>query len=129
MYTSFAPVVWDTDMRVLPPIRAALDAGKGRALSVLSYAALAPTKLMGDGAHATGLVLMFLQTLALGETPEARAIYLVLEDGKLVLDDLRLDDKTALALVAPDGTVTGDARDHARADRGRAREPRRDDRR
>jgi len=109
MYTSYSPGVWDTDMRVLPPIRAALDAGRGRALSVLSYADLAPTKLVGEAAHTQGLVLVFLQTLALGETPEARAIYLVLEDGKLVLDDLRLDDKTALALVAPDGTVTGDA--------------------
>ena len=108
MYSSYAPGVWDTDMRVLPPIRAALDAGRGRALNVLSYADLAPTKMMGDAASARGLVLVFLQTLALGETPEARAIYLVLEDGKLVLDDLRLDDKTALALVAPDGTATGD---------------------
>jgi hypothetical protein len=109
MYSSYAPGAWDTDMRVLPPIRAALDAGQGRALSVQSYAELAPTKMMGDATRAPGLVLMFLQTLALGETPEARAIYLVLEDGRLVLDDLRLDDKTALALVAPDGTATGDA--------------------
>ena len=109
MYSSYAPSVWDTDMRVLLPIRSALDAGEGRGLSVFPYADLAPTKLMGESARTNGLVLMFLQTLALGKTPEARAIYLVLEDGKLVLDDLRLDDKTALALVAPDGTAIGDA--------------------
>jgi predicted Ser/Thr protein kinase len=108
IYTSYAPTVWNTDMRVLPPIRAALDAGTGRALRVMSYAELAPTKLTGAAPRPPGLVLVFLQTLALGETPEARAIYLVLEDGKLVLDDLRLDDKTALALVAPDGTEIGD---------------------
>ncbi|HEX4449671.1 MAG TPA: serine/threonine-protein kinase [Kofleriaceae bacterium] len=108
IYTSYAPSVWNTDMRVLPPIRAALDAGTGRALRVMSYAELAPTKLTGATPHQPGLVLVFLQTLALGETPEARAIYLVLEDGKLVLDDLRLDDKTTLALVAPDGTAIGD---------------------
>jgi serine/threonine protein kinase len=108
MYTSYAPTVWNTDMRVLPAVRAALDAGTGRAVGVFSQAQLAPTKLLGDAPHSSGLVLMFLQTLALGATPEARAIYLVLEDGKLVLDDLRLDDKTALALVAPDGTSAGD---------------------
>ncbi|HEY1816792.1 MAG TPA: protein kinase [Kofleriaceae bacterium] len=108
MYTSYAPTVWNTDMRVLPSVRAALDAGTGRALGVFSHAQLAPTKLLGDGPRSPGVVLMFLQTLALGATPEARAIYLVLEDGKLVLDDLRLDDKSALALVAPDGTTAGD---------------------
>ncbi len=111
LYTSYAPQVWNTDMRALPPIKAALDAGKGDSVTVVAYAdpSVGATQLFGN-APPKGLALMFARTLALGDTAnsEARAIYLQLEDGKQLLDDLRLDDKTLLALIAPDGTTIGD---------------------
>ena len=114
MYSSYAPSAWDSDLSVLPQIRAALDAGTGQSLSVLPYAALAPTRLLGSAPRTNGLVLMFLQTLTVGgragaqDGREARAIWLVLEDGELLLRDLRIDSATQLALVAPDGTAIGD---------------------
>jgi hypothetical protein len=47
------------------------------------------------------------KTLALGQTEgtEARALYLQLQDGKKLLEDIQLDSQTGLALVAPDGTA------------------------
>ena len=111
LYTSYAPQVWNTDMHLLPPIKRALDAGKGDSVTVLAYndPAIAATQLFGS-APPRGIALMFARTLALGDTAnsEARAIYLQLEDGKQLLDDLEIDDKTLLALIAPDGTMIGD---------------------
>jgi len=48
------------------------------------------------------------KTLALGKTEgtEARALYLQLQDGKSLLDEIQLDNETGLALVAPDGTTS-----------------------
>jgi hypothetical protein len=41
-------------------------------------------------------------------TTEARAIHLEIDDAHVLLDQLRLDDKSLLALVGPDGTIVGD---------------------
>ena len=113
LYTSYATQVWNTDMSVLPPIKHALDAGKGDSVTVVAYAEPAIAAGPCSAARtAEGLAVMFARTLALGDTAtgqsEARAIYIQLEDGKQLLDDLRLDDKALLALIAPDGTTIGD---------------------
>jgi hypothetical protein len=53
------------------------------------------------------MALLMEKTLALGQTDgtEARALYLQLQDGKKLLEDIQLDNQTGLALVAPDGTA------------------------
>ncbi|NVB85332.1 MAG: serine/threonine protein kinase [Kofleriaceae bacterium] len=113
LYTSAAPAVWGGDLKVLAPVKRALDAGKGDSVTVLPYAdpGLASTGVLGS-ARKTGLAVLFERTVALGdkasEGSEARALYLQLQDGKQLLDDVRLDDETLLALVAPDGTSIAD---------------------
>jgi len=110
LYTSYAPQIWNTDMTAVPPIKRALDAGKGDSVTVVSYAdpAILATKVLGSAPPSHGLALMFARVLALGDKArdrsEARAIYLELEDATPLLDELHLDEKTVLALVSPDGT-------------------------
>lgn len=114
LYTSFAPQVWNTDARVLPPIKRALDAGRGDSVTVLSATdpALVATQVLGPRPN-PGLVVVFVRVLALGDTAnnrsEARAIYLELEDARHLLEELRLDDRTLLGVVGNDGTIVGDA--------------------
>ena len=113
LYTSAAPTVWGADLKVLAPVKRALDAGKGDSVTVLPYAdpGLASTGVLGSAGR-NGLAVLFERTVALGdkasEGSEARALYLQLQDGKQLLDDVRLDDQTLLALVAPDGTSIAD---------------------
>lgn len=114
LYTSYAPLLWNTDARVLPPIRRALDAGKGDSVTVLSTTdpRLLATGILGVQPR-SGLVVMFARVLALGDADknhsEARAIYLELADAQHLLEELRLDDQTRLAITANDGTTVGDA--------------------
>jgi len=110
LYTSYAPQIWNTDMTGVPPIKRALDAGKGDSVTVVSYAdpAILATKVLGSAPPTHGLALMFARVLALGDKSrdrsEARAIYLELEDATQLLDEIHLDEKTLLAIVSPDGT-------------------------
>lgn len=114
LYTSYAPQLWNTDMRGLPPIKRALDDGKGDSVTVLSTTdrSIIPTGLLGHHPE-KGLVVMFARVLALGDSAtdrsEARAIYLELEDARQVLEELRLDDKTLLAIIGNDGTTVSDS--------------------
>ena len=114
LYTSYAPQLWNTDTRGLPPIKRALDAGKGDSVTVLSTTdpELAAAGILGPR-PSRGLVVMFTRVLALGDSAsnrsEARAIYLELEDAEHLLDELRLDDNTRLAVVGNDGTSVGDS--------------------
>ena len=113
LYTSAAPTVWGADLTVLAAVKRALDTGKGDSVTVLPYAdpGLASTGVLGS-ATKRGLAVLFERTVALGDkasgASEARALYLQLQDGKQLLDDVRLDDQTLLALVAPDGTSIAD---------------------
>jgi serine/threonine protein kinase len=112
LYTSAAPHVWNTDTSALPAIRRALDTG-ANSLTVLAYRdpVFAATRMFGS-APPDGLAVLFARTLALGDKAsgqsESRAIYLQILDGKQLLDNLRLDPETMLALVAPDGKTIGD---------------------
>jgi serine/threonine protein kinase len=111
MYASAAPNELGADLTVLPSVKRALDEGKGNSVSVVPYAdpALASTHIAPAAAH-DGLAFLFVRSLALGahEGSEARALYVQLQDGKQLLEDVRLDDKTLLALVAPSGDAVRD---------------------
>jgi predicted Ser/Thr protein kinase len=112
LFTSAAPSQWGSDARGLPPIQRALDAGTGDSITVLPYgdAAFVASGVLG-GTRRDGLAVIFARTLALGDKQrgqsEARAIYLQVQDGRQLLEDVRLDDDTKLALVAPGGTLVG----------------------
>ncbi|MEO8846665.1 MAG: serine/threonine-protein kinase [Kofleriaceae bacterium] len=114
LFTSYAPHVWNTDMRSLPAVKRALDTGTGTNISIASYAdpMFAKGQIFGN-APPRGLVVMHLRTLALGNSStssnETRAILLQFEDIADVLERLRLDNKTLLALVAPNHTFVADA--------------------
>jgi hypothetical protein len=112
LYSSAAPSELGTDLSALAPVKRALDAGKGNSITVLPYSdpALVASHVLGTSAPPPGLAVLFVRTLALGanEQSEARALYLQLQDGKQLLDDVRLDDVTRLALVATTGEVASD---------------------
>ena len=113
LYTSAAPRDWGQDLSAIPAIKRVFD-GAGDSITVESYAdpVLVRTGILGKG-HTSGLAIMFARTLELGDktkgVSEARAIYLQFENGNQLLDDVRLDRDTLLALVSVDGTTTGDA--------------------
>ncbi len=113
LFTSDAPMQWGTDLKGFAPIKRALDAGQGDSVTLMPYddPAFAASKIrFTTGAH--GLAVVFAQTLALGDKTadrsEARAFYLQVQDGRALLDTIRLDDVTRLALVAPSGYTVGD---------------------
>ncbi|MEO6771745.1 MAG: serine/threonine-protein kinase [Kofleriaceae bacterium] len=113
LFTSFAPQVWNTDMRAIPAVERALDTGTGSSIVITSYAdpMFAPSQVFGS-APPHGLVLMHLQALALGNDTtganETRAILVQFEDAGRLLGDLRLDPETLLAIVAPNHTSVAD---------------------
>ena len=113
LFTSYAPQVWNTDMRSLPAVKRALDTGTGTNISIASYAdpMFAKGQIFGN-APPQGLVVMHLRTLALGNNStssnETRAILLQFEDIKELLNQLELDSKTQLAIVAPNNTFVAD---------------------
>jgi hypothetical protein len=113
LFTSDAPDQWGTDLKGLTPIKRALDAGQGDSVTLVPYddPAFAASKIkVTPEAH--GLAVVFARTLALGdkatEGSEARALYLQVQDGRALLDTIRLDAATRLALVAPNGYAVGD---------------------
>ena len=114
LFTSASPDTWGGDLKLLAPVKRAIDAGKGDSVTVLPYSdpGLATTGFLGPKPPQQGLAVLFERTLALGdkasEGSEARGFYLQLADGKQLLDDIALDKQTLLALVAPDGTAIGE---------------------
>jgi serine/threonine protein kinase len=113
LYTSADPGHWGSDLRELSFVKPALDAGKGDSVTVLPYSdpGLLASRMLGAGGARDGLAVVFVRTLALGdkttEGSEARALYVQVQDGKQLIDNVRLDDETELALVAPTGQATG----------------------
>jgi serine/threonine protein kinase len=109
IYTSAAPKEWGGDLRVFESVKRALDVGKYDSMTLLSYAdpRVAGSGILGKSPPTHGMALLMEKTLALGQTDgtEARALYLQLQDGKKLLEDIQLDNQTGLALVAPDGTA------------------------
>ena len=113
LFTSYAPQIWNTDMRAVPAVKRALDTGRGSSIILTSYAdpMFAPSRVFGS-APPKGLVVMHLQTLALGNDTtganETRAILVQFMDVDRFLADLRLDPHTLLAVIAPNNTVVAD---------------------
>ena len=114
LYTSAAPDTWGGDLKLLAPVKRAIDAGKGDSVTVVPYAdpGLAATGVLGASPPRQGLAVLFERTLALGdkasEGSEARGFYLQILDGSQLLDQIALDKQTSLALVALDGTAIGE---------------------
>ncbi|HTL34587.1 MAG TPA: protein kinase [Kofleriaceae bacterium] len=110
IYTSAAPKEWGGDLKVFESVKRALDAGKYDSMTLLPYAdpRVTATGILGKSAPTQGMGLLMEKTLALGETEgtEARALYLQLQDGKSLLEEIQLDNETGLALVALDGTTS-----------------------
>ncbi len=114
LYTSAAPAEWGGNLTQLPFVKRSLDAGKGDSVTVMPYAdpALVATRVFGAGPPSPGLAVVFTRTVALGdkatEGSEARAIYLQIQDGQRLLDNVRLDRDAKLALVAMGGQAAAD---------------------
>ncbi len=114
LFTTADPPTWGTDLKMLPFVKRALDAGKGDSVTVLPYSdpALVATGMLGSH-PSEGLVVIFARTLALGDRSsdanEARAVYLQIQDGKQLVDNVELDE-TMLTLVGPSGDAIGNAR-------------------
>jgi serine/threonine protein kinase len=109
IYTSAAPKEWGGDLRVFESVKRALDAGKFDSIEILPYAdpRVVSSGILGKAPPTQGIGLLMEKTLALGQTEgtEARALYLQLQDGKTILEEIQLDDETGLALVTPNGTA------------------------
>jgi serine/threonine protein kinase len=106
LFTSAAPEQWRNDLTQLPWIKRALDTGDGNFMTLTRYDEpnLAATKLLGP-TPPSGLAVLFTRTLSLGES--AKSQFLQVVSAAQLLDDIRLDDKTQLSLVALDGTPEG----------------------
>ena len=107
LFTSAAPDVWKTDLVQLPWIRQAIDAGSGNSMTLMSFSdpQLVATRVLGPETQ-SGLAVLFTRTLTVGGVP--RSLFLQIVSARQLLDDIRLDDKTRLSLVALDGTADGD---------------------
>jgi|GEM_PF-2100143 len=113
LFTSFAPQIWNTDTHAIPAVKRALDSGTSQSLTVSSYAdpVFKPSQIFGNVPPA-GLVITHLRALTLGNNAtssnETRAILLQFEDLNEIIADLRLDDETLFAVVAPNNTFVAD---------------------
>ncbi len=113
LFTSYAPQVWNMTTQDIPAVKRALTSSTGQSLTVSSYAdpTFVPSQIFG-ATPPKGLVVMHLRTLALGnkatDSNETRAILLQFEDINEILSDLRLDDETLFAVVAPNNTLVAD---------------------
>jgi predicted Ser/Thr protein kinase len=109
LYASAAPSVWNTDLKILPSVKHALDAGAGDVMFLAPYGSkqLVATGMVGPARP--GLVIVSQHTISFGESggSEARVLFFDLLDGGKLLKHLDLDPETRLALVAPDGTAIG----------------------
>ncbi len=107
VYTSAAPDVWQTDLGALPPLRRAREGGRDSSMTLLRYdePALVTSRLLGPST-AAGVAVVFTRTLRVGGTPRSQLLQIV--SARQLLDDIRLDDETRLALVTLDGSADGD---------------------
>ena len=108
LYSSAArPADWGRELHGLPPrIAGALDHGD-TVLSTVRYDEPAFREAgLFDARAAHGVAVMFARVLE--HAGERRGMFLEFIDGADVLDGIKLDSKTRLALVAADGTPIGD---------------------
>ncbi len=111
LYTSAALDVWNRDLNPVPGIAPLIGSSKDAAITQLvrnDDPVLVATRLLGDNTK-PGLSVMFVRTLT--QQGEVNALYLQVADGQSLLHDIKLDERTKLALVAPDGRHVGDVDD------------------
>ncbi len=111
---STASSAWGTRADSLPQIKHAIDTGDGASVEVLAYDDPALTAAHLIAAPRSGLAVVYDRALSLGtddktNAKEARAVLVEIVDGTRLLDKIKLDEQTRLALVAPDGRSLGDA--------------------
>lgn len=110
LYTSAQLDAWDRDLTGIPGIEPLLHSDHDAAAIQLIRGddpKIAPTRLLG-GAH-RGLSVMFVRTLVHEKAVDA--LFMQVADGERILDDIRLDKATRLALVAESGETVGDVPD------------------
>nr|HEX4318444.1 protein kinase [Kofleriaceae bacterium] len=108
LYTSAALDVWNKDLISVPGIQPLIGSSNNTAIMQLvrnDDPVLAQTRLLG--APHDGLSVMFVRTLAYQGS--VNALYLQIADAESLLRDIRLDDRTLLALVSADGRHVGEA--------------------
>jgi predicted Ser/Thr protein kinase len=110
LYTSAAPSHPRTDLTALPWMKTALTQ-KDRTISLVRTddPALAASGLLGP-APLPGLGFLYTRTLVLGndKTKEVASAFIQAVDAARLFGEIRLDERTRLAIVAPDGTAIGD---------------------
>ena len=105
LYTSAAPDAWNTDITTAPGVQKLLGSQKDEATIDLVHAddpILVSTKLLGTP-H-PGLSVMFVRTIV--KQQEFRALFFQVADSNLLLKDIKLDDKTVLAVVDRTGSTS-----------------------
>jgi serine/threonine protein kinase len=111
LYSSAQPSTLGADLTTFDVVKRAIDSGKGDSVTVLASSDPRLAPILGK--QQQGVTVLFERTLALGDKSqggsEARVLYLQLQDGKHLLDEIQLDEQTKLALVAPDGTWISNA--------------------
>jgi hypothetical protein len=109
MYSSAAPGHARSDLTQLPWVKMALTQ-KDRTISLVRTddPALVATGLLGP-TPARGLGLFYTRTLVLGNdrTKEVASAFIEAVDAARLFGEIRLDERTLLSIVAPDGTAIG----------------------
>jgi len=110
MYSSAAPGHARSDLTQLPWVKSALTQ-KDRTISLVRTddPALVATGLLGPSPP-RGLGLFYTRTLVLGtgKTKEVASAFIEEVDAARMFGEIRLDQRTLLSIVAPDGTAIGD---------------------
>jgi serine/threonine protein kinase len=110
MYSSAASGHARSDLTQLPWVRAALTQ-KDRTISLVRTddPALVATGLLGPSPP-RGLGLFYTRTLVLGndKNKEVASAFIEEVDAARMFGEIRLDERTLLSIVAPDGTAIGD---------------------
>jgi hypothetical protein len=107
LYTGAMPSAMGGDLLALPSVRQALDGKAADSMTIVrdDDPTISAAQLLGPSPM-HGPWVLFTRALVLGGS--VGALYLQLVDSRAVLDDVKLDDVTQLALVAPDGLHVGD---------------------
>ncbi|HJZ88799.1 MAG TPA: protein kinase [Polyangia bacterium] len=107
LYSTADTSAFGRDVRVVPAVAAAfgLDA-PGASAQVLRATDSRLSEAGLGGGEPGSLVVVFAHASVLGGVPQAMFIQTL--DGRHLLDELRLDAQTRLALMAPDGSTQGD---------------------
>ena len=127
LYTSAAPATWDTDLKVLPTVKRALDRGGGDSITVCrTRAGARRDRHARASARNAGSPMLFERTVALGDKRArqrgARAV--LRAAGRQAVARLDLDSTSRRAARARRARRHVDRRHADRADRRRAGQPR-----